>query len=111
MPVKLTQEVDRRVQRKFTSGEPYILIDRHLSAHLQVVVAHKCVGSILLLIGAVTFAIAGESGVKVHLREKIGTVGSIAPIGGLQLVKRHCGIHALHSRRDYRLFKGYESGI
>lgn len=94
--VQLTEEIERGIQRQGTSRKPDVLVDGELAIHLQVVVPHEGVRTVVLLIGIVTLVIGRQGSRKVHFRQQIGPEGTVFPISGLQLVQCHGGIHTLY---------------
>ena len=74
------------------SGEPYALVYRYLTRHLQIIVADKRVGTIAELIGRIALTVGWHGGIEIHLGQQIGAEGAVLPVGRAQLIERDGGI-------------------
>ena len=92
---QLADVVQRGGERELAARQPDVLVDGEFAPQSQVVVADKGVRTVRILVRAVRLAVAGQGAREVDLRQEVGTEGAVFPIGGLQFVEGHGGIHRL----------------
>ena len=92
---QLAGEIKGRIQRYFTTGQRYILIDRDRTAHRQVIILHKGIGSVRLLVTGILLTITGDRSFEINLRQLVGYMGTVFPVGRFQLIQSDGGIYRL----------------